>query len=161
MNADLPDTAPASGRIRGFVDTCEKFHLPYDLILTDLGNTFEENRAGILKLLETLEQKYPNEKKGIFMPNDTHTNVLLNLLFQKYGKLPESYRLLGFDNSPISREAVIPTSTVGQQISVIAGTAMELLSSMMEERKKRRPEPLKEPVHKIIPPELIRRQTTD
>ncbi len=95
------------------------------------------------------------------MPNDTHANVLLNLLFQKYGKLPESYRLLGFDNSPISREAVIPTSTVGQQISVIAGTAMELLSSMMEERKKRRPEPLKEPVHKIIPPELIRRQTTD
>ena len=161
VNADLPDTAPASGRIRGFVDTCEKFHLPYDLILTDLGNTFEENRAGILKLLETLEQKYPNEKKGIFMPNDTHANVLLNLLFQKYGKLPESYRLLGFDNSPISREAVIPTSTVGQQISVIAGTAMELLSSMMEERKKRRPEPLKEPVHKIIPPELIRRQTTD
>ena len=56
---------------------------------------------------------------------------------------------------------MIPTSTVGQQISVIAGTAMELLSSMMEERKKRRPEPLKEPVHKIIPPELIRRQTTD
>ena len=138
VNADLPDTAPASGRIRGFVDTCEKFHLPYDLILTDLGNTFEENRAGILKLLETLEQKYPNEKKGIFMPNDTHANVLLNLLFQKYGKLPETYRLLGFDNSPISREAVIPTSTVGQQISVIAGTAMELLSSMMEERKKKK-----------------------
>ena len=161
VNGNIPETTPASGRIRGFVDTCEKFHLPYDLILTDLGNTFEENRAGTLKLLETLEQKYPNEKKGIFMPNDTHANVLLNLLFQKYGKLPETYRLLGFDNSPISREAVIPTSTVGQQISVIAGTAMELLSSMMEERKKRRPEPLKEPVHKIIPPELIRRQTTD
>ena len=121
VNADLPDTAPASGRIRGFVDTCEKFHLPYDLILTDLGNTFEENRSGILKLLETLEKKYPNEKKGIFMPNDTHANVLLNLLFQRYGKLPETYRLLGFDNSPISREAVIPTSTVGQQISVMAG----------------------------------------
>ena len=31
----------------------------------------------------------------------------------------------------------------------------------MEERKKRRPEPMKGPVHKIIPPELIRRQTTD
>ena len=161
VNADLPDTAPASGRIRGFVDTCEKFHLPYDLILTDLGNTFEENRSGILKLLETLEKKYPHEKKGIFMSNDTHANVLLNLLFQKYGKLPETYRLLGFDNSPISREAVIPTSTVGQQISAIAETAMALLSSMMEERKKRRPEPMKEPVHKIIPPELIRRQTTD
>ena len=38
--------------------------------------------------------------------------------------------------------------------------AMELLSVQMAERKKRRPQPLKEPVHKIIPPILIRRETT-
>jgi LacI family sucrose operon transcriptional repressor len=37
---------------------------------------------------------------------------------------------------------------------------MDILSSQMAERKKRRPEPLKEPVHKIIPPVLIRRETT-
>lgn len=94
------------------------------------------------------------------MPNDTHANVLLNLLFRKYGKLPDTYQIIGFDNSPISREAVIPTSTVGQQIPVIANEAMELLSVQMAERKKRRPQPLKEPVHKIIPPILIRRETT-
>ena len=104
----------------------------------------KKNRSGILKLLETLEKKYPHEKKGIFMPNDTHANVLLNLLFSEVRKnCRKTYRLLGFDNSPISREAVIPTSTVGQQISAIAETAMALLSSMMEERKKRRPEPMK------------------
>ena len=40
VNADMPDSQPASGRIRGFVDTCEEYHLPYELILTDLGNTF-------------------------------------------------------------------------------------------------------------------------
>ena len=94
------------------------------------------------------------------MPNDTHANVLLNLLFQRYGKLPETYQIIGFDDSPISREAVIPTSTVGQQISVIAGEAMEILSQQMNERKKRRPIPIKEPVHRIIPPVLIRRGTT-
>ena len=95
------------------------------------------------------------------MPNDTHANILLNLLFRKFGKLPETYRIVGFDNSPISEEAVIPFSTVGQQIPVIAGEAMKLLSSLMEERKKRRPVPLKEPVHKVITPILIRRDTTD
>ena len=63
------------------------------------------------------------------MPNDTHANVLLNILFQRYGKLPETYQIIGFDNSPISREAVIPLSTVGQQISVIANEAMDILSS--------------------------------
>lgn len=160
VNGNIPDTSPAAGRIRGFVDTCEEYHLPYELIITHLGDTFEENQKGVSELVDNLEKKYPGKKKGIFMPNDTHANVLLNTLFQRYGKLPDTYQIIGFDNSPISREAVIPTSTVGQQISVIANEAMELLSMQMEERKKRKPVPLKEPVHKIIPPILIRRDTT-
>ena len=94
------------------------------------------------------------------MPNDTHANVLLNILIQKYGKLPDTYQIIGFDNSPISEEAVVPISTVGQQIPVIAGEAMSLLSSLMDERKKRKPVPLKEPIHKVITPILIRRSTT-
>ena len=160
VNADMPDSQPASGRIRGFVDTCEEYHLPYELILTHLGNTFEENRERISVLTDQLEQKYPGKRKGIFMPNDTHANVLLNLLIQRYGSLPDTYQIIGFDNSPISREAVIPISTVGQQISVIANEAMKLLSEQMEERKKRRPAPQAGPVHRIIPPVLIRRETT-
>ena len=160
VNGNIPDSAPASGRIRGFVDVCEEYNVPYELILRHLGNSFEENREKIKEVIDLLEQKYPDQKKGIFMPNDTHANVLLNLLFQRYGRLPETYQIIGFDNSPISREAVIPTSTVGQQISVIANEAMKILSEQMEERKKRRPEPLKEPVHKVIPPILIRRDTT-
>ena len=160
VNADIADNLPASGRIRGFVDTCEEYRLPYELILTHLGDTFEENRENISALIGRLEEKSPNKRKGIFMPNDTHANVLLNLLFQRYGKLPETYQIIGFDNSPISREAVIPTSTVGQQIAVIANEAMKLLSEQMEERKKRRPAPQTEPVHRIIPPSLIRRETT-
>ena len=160
VNADMPDSQPASGRIRGFVDTCKEYHLPYELILTHLGNTFEENRERISSLTDQLEQKYPGKRKGIFMPNDTHANVLLNILIQRYGSLPDTYQIIGFDNSPISREAVIPISTVGQQISVIANEAMKLLSEQMEERKKRRPAPQAGPVHRIIPPVLIRRETT-
>lgn len=160
VNGKIEKSSPAYGRIQGFLDICEEYDLPHELILTHIGDTFEENREGISKLIDYFEKKYPDKKKGIFMPNDTHANVLLNLLFQRYGKLPDTYQIIGFDNSPISREAVIPTSTVGQQISVIANEAMELLSGMMEERKKRRPNLPKEPIHKIIPPILIRRETT-
>ena len=160
VNADLPDSAPASGRIRGFVDTCKDYGLPYDLILTDLGNTFEENRANILRLVDDLETRYPEQRKGVFMPNDTHANVLLNILFQKYGKLPEHYQIIGFDDSPISREAVVPTSTVGQQIPLIADEAMKILTAQIKERKKRRPSPTGDPFQKDIPPVLIRRETT-
>lgn len=160
QNAKMPDNVPASGRIYGFTDTCNEYGIPYELILTQLGDTFEDNRERISKIVDDLEKKYPTQKKGIFMSNDTHANVLLNILFQRYGKLPDTYQIIGFDDSPISRQAVIPTSTVGQQISVIANEAMKMLSAQMEERKKRRPEPPKGPVHKIVPPILIRRDTT-
>ncbi len=38
---------------------------------------------------------------------------------------------------------------------------MELLIMQMDEMKKRKPTPLKEPIHKQITPVLIRRGTTD
>ena len=94
------------------------------------------------------------------MPNDTFASILLNLLFQKYGTFPEEYRIVGFDNSPISTETILPISTVGQQIEVIAKEAMELLVMQMNERKKRRPVPLEAPIHKTVTPILLRRQTT-
>ena len=79
----------------------------------------------------------------------------------KYGYFPDTYELVGFDNSPIASEAILPITTVGQQIEKIAQTAMELLVLQMNEMKKRKPAPLKEPVHKQITPVLIRRNTTD
>ena len=68
---------------------------------------------------------------------------------------------MGFDDSPIASSAIIPISTVGQQIGTIAYQAMELLVAQMNERKKRRPVPLKEPVHQVVTPILKRRETTD
>lgn len=49
----------------------------------------------------------------------SYANILLNLLFRKYGKFPDDYKIAGFDNSSISSEAVIPINTVSQQIDVI------------------------------------------
>ena len=58
------------------------------------------------------------------------------------------------------RLPILPITTIGQQIDVIAKTAMDLLVQQMEEQKKRVPKPLGEPVHKQIAPVLIRRNTT-
>ena len=69
--------------------------------------------------------------------------------------------LVGFDDSPISTEAVIPISTVGQHIDQIAHEAVKLLVEQMNERKKRKPVPLEKPIHKVITPYLIRRETTE
>ena len=64
--------------------------------------------------------------------------MFLNLIFQKYGTFPSTYEIVGFDNSPIASESILPITTVGQQIDVIAQTAMELLVQQMEEQKSER-----------------------
>lgn len=161
INSEFPSDIPAYGRIRGFLDICEKENIEHELILTDLGNTYKENYDRISSLLQDIKKKYPNIKKGLFMSNDTHANVLLNIIVREYGTLPDEFRIVGFDNSPIASEAIIPISTVGQQIDKIAAEAVELLVDQMNERKKRKPSPQKELTHKKITPILIRRDTTD
>lgn len=155
-----PDT-PAYGRVKGFLDVCSEKQLKHELILRQMGNTYESVQEQSRIIIEELSQKYPGLKKGIFISNDTQANVFLNLLIRKYGTLPDDYLIIGFDNSPISREAVMPISTIGQQIDKIAFEAVSLLVERMEERKKRRPTPLKEPIHKVITPVLLKRETTE
>ena len=95
------------------------------------------------------------------MSTDTHANSMLNIIFREHGALSDEYRIIGFDDSPVADRAILPISTVGQQIDKIAYEAMELLVSLMNERKKRRPMPQTGLVHKNITPVLIRRETTD
>lgn len=161
INSHFSPEIPAYGRIKGFLDICEEKNVNHELILTDLGDSYKENYDCILKILQDIKKKYPNIKKGIFMANDTHANVLLNIIVREYGTLPDEFRIVGFDNSPIASETIIPISTVGQQIEKIADEAMELLVSQMNEQKKRKPSPQKEIIHKKVTPILIRRDTTD
>ena len=160
VNGDLPEDIPAYGRIKGFREFCESSCIEHRVILTDLGNNFEENYDRILHLYNELEETYSDKNVGVFMPNDTYANILLNIIFRKYGRLPEKYRIIGFDNSPISREAIIPISTIGQQVGVMADAAMELLTMQINEHRKRKPTQIAEPVHRIITPVLIKRETT-
>lgn len=161
INSSADKNVPAYGRIEGFLDLCAEKQFPHEVILKEMGSTHESIQKYLKAILDDLEQKYAGKKKGIFLSNDSQANVFLNLLIRKYGSLPDDYLIIGFDNSPISREAVIPISTIGQQIDKIAYEAVSLLVEQMNERKKRRPAPLKEPVHKVITPILIRRETTE
>lgn len=160
VNSNVSEDIPAYGRIKGFCDICEQHNMPYELFLTDLGNSYSKTKECIQNVFSSIKKKYPNMRKGLFMSNDTHANILINLLIREYGSFPDEYRIVGFDDSPIASEAIIPISTVGQQIDKIANEAMELLVTQMNERKKRRPTPQTELIHKKITPVLIRRDTT-
>lgn len=161
VNAIFPESLPTYGRIQGFLDTCKEHHVKHELIQRNFGNSYEETFQQLKAVFEKIDEDYQGQKKGVFLSNDTYANIFLNLIIRKYGFLPEEYRLMGFDNSPIANEAIIPISTIGQQIEVIVKTTMDMLVEQMEEMKKRNPSPLKEPIHKKITPILIRRETTD
>lgn len=161
INSDVPKNTPSYGRILGFQDICREYGMRHELILRRLGNSYRETVNCLREVFDYIEETYPGQRKGLFLSNDTHTNIILNMIFRKYGTLPEEYRLIGFDDSPIAKEAIIPISTVGQQIDKIAYEAVSLLVEQMNERKKRRPTPQETLVHKNITPILMRRDTTD
>ncbi len=161
INNIFPDYVPSYDRIRAFIDVCDNNNAKYELIRENFGYNYESVFAKMQNIFNEIDEKYLGQKKGIFLSNDTYANIFLNLVIQKYGNLPEHYRIVGFDNSPIASEAVVPITTIAQQIDKIANTAMDLLVLQMNEMKKRKPIPLKEPIHKQIAPVLIKRNTTD
>lgn len=161
INSPASEDVPAHGRLSGFSDFCRENNLEYRIIQKEFGHDYKGALPQTRTILDDLESLYPGQKKGIFISSDTLANVMLNLLIRKYGTLPEDYLLVGFDNSPISREAVLPISTVGQQTDKLAYEAVRLLVEQMTEQKKRKPVPLDKPIHKIIPPILFRRETTE
>ena len=83
VNVPVPENVPAHNRITAFEDTCQKYHVPYELMLGDLGSTYETTFDRIKETFETIEEKYPDRKKGIFFANDTYANIFLNLIIQK------------------------------------------------------------------------------
>lgn len=161
INSHVAKNVPSYQRIQGFLDICSEHSQTYELVQEDFGDTHAETAKRLASILTAIESKYPHEKKGFFLSNDTYASIMLNHIVRKHGCLPEDYRIVGFDDSPIASEAIIPISTVGQQIDKIAGQAMELLVMQMNERKKRRPAPLEKPIHHVITPVLMRRETTD
>lgn len=161
INSVVPEEIPSYKRIVGFQDICREHNIKHEFISRELGSSYQEIQEHMIEIFEYIKKKYPNQKKGLFMANDTYASIMLNIIFREYGTLPEEYRIIGFDDSPIAREAIIPISTVGQQIDKMAYEAMELLVTQMNERKKRRPEPQIELIHKNVTPILIRRETTD
>lgn len=159
INSPTDPRIPAYGRIRGFEDYCQTNGLAHEVILRELDRSYEEDQAILQDILREWDKKYARKKIGVFMANDTTANTLLNLIIRRYGYLPKEYCIVGFDNSPTSREAIIPLSTVGQQVDRLAREAVQLLVDQIKVRKQGKPLAESAPVHKIVPPVLFRRAT--
>lgn len=158
INSHSSEGIPAYDRVSGFSQYCRENGLRHQVIIRPLDVSYEADKQTLTEILEQVEAQYPGHRKGIFISNDTLANGFLNVLFHKFGCLPSTYRLIGFDDSPASRAAVVPISTVGQRLEQLAQEAMALLSDQI--RAKKSGAASSAPVHRVVEPVLIRRDTT-
>ena len=64
---------------------------------------------------------------------------------------------IGFDNSPISSQSIIPITTVGQDLNLIVDNAMSVLIKQINSRKEKISCDIE---HVNIETKLIKRKTT-
>lgn len=158
INSPTKEDVPAYGRILGFVRYCEEHGLEHQVLFRPLDVSYEADLETLRLVVDQLEAAYPHRRKGVFIANDTLANELFNVVFRRYGTFPRDYCLVGFDNSPVSREAVFPISTMGQQVERLAHEAVELLVAQIEAKKAGMPRST--PVHRVIDPVPLPRETT-
>ena len=84
-------------------------------------------------------------------------NILLNILIKNKKNIPDEYEIIGFDNSPISMESILPITTVKQDIVKIAEDSMKLILRQINAKNKNMPITIE---HINIDTELIQRETT-
>lgn len=157
INNDVSKDMPSYKRIEAFKDACENRNANYKLYLSDKGNSFKTSYEDIYNIYQQIEKDYPKIKKGIFVSNDTHANILLNILVRNKKNIPDEYEIIGFDNSPISTEAIIPITTVGQDVVKIANESIKLILRQINLKKK---EQSLEIQHITIDTNLFIRETT-
>ncbi|MDY4077533.1 MAG: LacI family DNA-binding transcriptional regulator [Clostridium sp.] len=137
INNDVSKDMPSYKRIEAFKDACENRNANYKLYLSDKGSSFKSSYEDLYNIYQQIEKDYPKIKKGIFVSNDTHANILLNILVRNKKNIPEEYEIIGFDNSPISTEAIIPITTVGQDVVRIANESIKLILRQINLKKKK------------------------
>lgn len=157
INSKVSETVPAYQRIVAFQETCSTQQIPHQCYFSSLGNCYEESYQALYTIYVDIEKNYPNRKKGIFLSNDTHANVFLNILLKHKKQIPEEYELIGFDNSPISEQAILPITTVDQHVAQLSEAAMKCLIRQIHAKRNKTVLNIE---HATIPTTLIKRETT-
>lgn len=163
MNSHDPSDKkmPAYARIYGFEETCKKHGIENRVILVEFLNSYNDYFTKISAIYEELKRDFPEKKIGIFCSNDILANNFVNVAVLDGRKIPEELEVIGFDDSPQAEQAIIPLSSVRQNIEEIAQNAMKLLAKQMEFRKKSKSKnKITTLEHLVIEPQLIKRKST-
>lgn len=156
INNKISSHIPAYARTQGFIDTCQEKQIESEVFIHAFNDNYNETYQVLENLYFTTKKKYPKQKKGFFFCNDTYANIFLNILIMHHENVPDDYELIGFDNSPVSQQAIIPITTISQNMDKLAENAIMLL----EKQIKGGPTDGQTLEHIIVNPTMIERSTT-
>lgn len=147
INNDYQESWPSFKRILGFEfgikDRCyERF---IENGFTDPYTSKAERT--MQKVVRHLLNKYPGKKIGVFCSNDDIASLFERECIKQDLDLPNTIKLIGYDNSPVSNYAVYPITSIDQNISLMAQVAIQSLDNYI-------------PCETIVPAILVKKRTT-
>lgn len=147
INNDFKEDWPSFKRILGF--EYEVRNLPYErFIQTDLTDPYMPSATKAMENLVThITTKYAGKKLGVFCSNDDIAGLFERQCIKKGISIPETVELIGYDNSPGFNNAILPITSVDQNISLMAQIAIQSLDNYI-------------PYESMVPAALIEKETT-
>ena len=161
INTNTSPALPAYARIKVFEQVASQTGIPHqcfiipEYIHTDVQKLYEY----FSKICQTLHKEYPHKRIGAFVCNDTMAHLFLNSALTNGFLVPQQLEIIGFDNSPVSEQAILPITTVGQNVNRIVSQTVRLLDQQLEENKKMTWDGNLQK-HLVIKPKLLLRKTT-
>lgn len=161
INIPTAPVLPSFARIEIFEQIASQKGIPHQhfIIPEDVGTDIQKLYGYFAGICQTLRQKFPQKRIGAFVCNDTMANLFLNSALTNGFQIPNQLEIIGFDNSPVSEQAILPITTVGQNVNRIVSQTIRLLGQQLEEYRKNPHTDLPQK-HLVIKPKLLLRKTT-
>ncbi len=98
-------------------------------------------------IVDSLLKKYAGKKWGVFCSNDDIAKLFEQQCILRGIRIPEEIELIGYDNSPVSEQAVYTITSIDQNIPSMASMAIDGFD-------------IYQPYETIVPSRLIKKETT-
>lgn len=141
-------------RMEGYLQALKDYNLETNPKLQILFSPKEPNYIGALNAAHRLIES-KEEFDGVFATNDWRALGVINALKKHNIDVPKDVKVIGFDDTAISKYSHPSISTISQDIHSIALKASSLLLDLIEEK-----EVSNEQKHYILPVKVVRREST-
>src|SRR5699024_1085097 len=145
------EISSVQSRFKGYLDALKEYNVPVQKnLILDIGySSFEKVENNISELIQ--EGTFFD---GIFATNDWLALGALHALKKHRVEVPNKVKIIGFDNTSLSKYSYPSITTINQDTKKLGTEASKCLLNFMENEKKRGP------VHIVLPVQLIERETT-